>query len=135
MALNAHYPAFLFCRAVATPWRWSLGYSAGQIIDDSLRHEPNMAQASFTTVSIICSPVIPEYKLQIRLYVWPFGAWDQHQHRCLCGDVTHARTEIPDDKTYQGQSYVLPGTNCSKLQAPHLTLLLTLFHRELSRST
>ena len=26
MVLNAHLPNLLFCRAVAAPWRWPLGY-------------------------------------------------------------------------------------------------------------
>lgn len=40
------YPTFLFCRAVQRPALAVEVISAGQIIDDSLRHEPNMAQAS-----------------------------------------------------------------------------------------
>lgn len=103
--------------------RWDI--SAGQIIDDSLRHEPNMAQASFTTVSIICSPVIPAYKLQITiicLAFWGLGStpasvplrWTSHMPAPKFLTIKHIR----------GKAIVLPRTNCSKLQAPHLTLLL-----------
>ena len=84
--------------------RWDI--SAGQIIDDSLRHEPNMAQASFyygfnnlftgyTGVQITDNDYMSGLLgLGINTSIGAFAV-----------DITHARTEIPDDKTYQGQSY------------------------------
>lgn len=84
--------------------RWDI--SAGQVIDDNLRHEPNLAQASFyygfnnfftgyTGVQITDNDYMSGLLgLGINTDIGAFAV-----------DVTHARTDIPDDKTYQGQSY------------------------------
>lgn len=86
--------------------RWDI--SAGRVIDDSLSDEPNMAQASFYYGF---NNLLTGYSgVQVT---------DNHYAAALLGigintdigafalDVTHARTEIPDDKTYQGESYRL----------------------------
>ncbi len=36
-------------------------------------------------------------------------------------DVTHSRAEIPDDKTYQGQSYRVTWNKLSRIPGHHLT--------------
>ena len=84
--------------------RWDL--SVGQVIDDNLAHEPNLAQVSyyygfnnfFTGYSGIQVTDNNYAAGLLGLGInTPVGAF--------AVDVTHSRAEIPSDKTYQGQSY------------------------------
>ncbi|MCZ8552072.1 outer membrane usher protein [Escherichia albertii] len=84
--------------------RWD--FSAGKVIDDGLRSEPNMGQTSFyyglnnfftgyTGIQFTDNDYIAGLLgLGINTGIGAFAV-----------DVTHSRTQIPDDKTYQGQSY------------------------------
>lgn len=86
--------------------RWDI--SAGEVNDDDLRDDPYMGQGTYyyglnnyLTVYTGVQATNNHYLaglLGVGLNT-PFGA--------LGLDVTHSRTEIPDDKTYQGQSYRL----------------------------
>lgn len=86
--------------------RWDI--SAGEVNDDNLRDDPYMGQGTYyyglnnyLTVYTGVQATNNHYLaglLGVGLNT-PFGA--------LGLDVTHSRTEIPDDKTYQGQSYRL----------------------------
>ncbi|EEJ9247872.1 outer membrane usher protein [Salmonella enterica subsp. enterica serovar Muenchen] len=86
--------------------RWDI--SAGEVNDDDLHDNPYMGQGTYyyglnnyLTVYTGVQATNNHYLaglLGVGLNT-PFGA--------LGLDVTHSRTEIPDDKTYQGQSYRL----------------------------
>ncbi|AXC80303.1 outer membrane usher protein [Salmonella enterica] len=86
--------------------RWD--FSAGEVNDDDIHDKPYLAQGTYyyglnnylTAYSGIQGT--NNHYLAGLIGVGlntPFGA--------LALDVTHSRTEIPDDKTYQGQSYRL----------------------------
>lgn len=86
--------------------RWD--FSAGEVNDDDIHDKPYLAQGTYyyglnnylTAYSGI-QGTNNHYLaglIDVGLNT-PFGA--------LALDVTHSRTEIPDDKTYQGQSYRL----------------------------
>lgn len=86
--------------------RWD--FSAGEVSDDDIHDKPYLAQGTYyyglnnylTAYSGIQGT--NNHYLAGLIGVGlntPFGA--------LALDVTHSRTEIPDDKTYQGQSYRL----------------------------
>lgn len=86
--------------------RWD--FSAGEVNDDELHDKPYVAQGS--------------YYYGINNYLTAYTGVQATDNNYLAGllgvglntpfgavalDVTHSRTEIPDDKTYQGQSYRL----------------------------
>ncbi|WP_423061542.1 outer membrane usher protein [Citrobacter portucalensis] len=84
--------------------RWDI--SAGEVNDDTLRDKPYVAQGSYyyglnnyLTLYSGVQATDNDYAaglLGVGLNT-PIGA--------LALDITHSRTEIPDDATYQGQSY------------------------------
>ncbi|MEX3021197.1 outer membrane usher protein [Kluyvera sp. STS39-E] len=86
--------------------RWDI--SAGKVVNNQLRHEPNLIQGSFyyglnnfltgyTGIQMTDDNYLAGL-LGVGLNT-PMGAFAL--------DVTHSKTDIPDDKTYQGQSYRL----------------------------
>ncbi|EMG4783032.1 TPA: outer membrane usher protein [Escherichia coli] len=84
--------------------RWDI--SAGQVIDDDLHHEPNLAQFSyyygfnnFFTGYTGIQVTDNNYAAGL------LGVGINTSVGAFAIDVTHSRTEIPSDKTYQGQSY------------------------------
>lgn len=86
--------------------RWD--FSAGEVNDDDIHDKPYLAQGTYyyglnnylTAYSGIQGTNNHYLAGLIGVGLnMPFGA--------LALDVTHSRTEIPDDKTYQGQSYRL----------------------------
>lgn len=86
--------------------RWD--FSAGEVNDDDIHDKPYLAQGTYyyglnnylTAYSGIQGTNYHYLAGLIGVGLnTPFGA--------LALDVTHSRTEIPDDKTYQGQSYRL----------------------------
>ncbi len=86
--------------------RWD--FSAGEVNDDDIHDKPYLAQGT--------------YYYGLNNYLTAYSGIQGTNNHYLAGligvglntpfsalalDVTHSRTEIPDDKTYQGQSYRL----------------------------
>ncbi|STF43860.1 outer membrane usher protein [Escherichia coli] len=84
--------------------RWDI--SAGQVLKDSIQDEPNLFQASYYYGLNNYLTGYTGIQLTDNNYTagllglgmnTPVGAFSV--------DVTHSNVSIPDDKTYQGQSY------------------------------
>lgn len=98
--------------------RWDV--TAGQVMDDTLRHEPNIAQASFYYgINNYFTGYTGIQATDNNYTAGLLGLGINTSVGAFAVDVTHSRTEIPDDKTYQGQSYritwnkLLEATNTS----------------------
>lgn len=86
--------------------RWD--FSAGQVINDNLRHEPNMTQASFYYgINNLLTGYTGVQATDNDYIAGLLGLGVNTSIGAFAVDVTHSRTDIPDDKTYQGQSYRL----------------------------
>ncbi|EAC1498213.1 outer membrane usher protein [Escherichia coli] len=84
--------------------RWD--FSAGKVIDDSLRSEPNMGQASYYYgLNNLFTGYTGIQFTDNNYLAGLLGVGINTSIGAFAVDVTHSRAEIPDDKTYQGQSY------------------------------
>lgn len=84
--------------------RWD--FSAGKVIDDNLRSEPNMGQASFYYgLNNLFTGYTGVQFTDNNYFAGLLGVGINTSIGAFAIDVTHSRTQIPDDKTYQGQSY------------------------------
>ncbi|WDB46931.1 outer membrane usher protein [Escherichia albertii] len=84
--------------------RWDL--SVGQVIDDNLQHEPNLAQVSYYYGFNNFFTGYSGVQVTDNNYIAGLlGVGVNTSVGAFAVDVTHSRTEIPSDKTYQGQSY------------------------------
>ncbi|EEE2001257.1 outer membrane usher protein [Salmonella enterica subsp. enterica serovar Kotte] len=86
--------------------RWDI--SAGRVIDDNLSDEPNMAQTSFYYgLSNLLTGYTGVQVTDNHYAAGILGIGINTEIGAFAMDITHSRTEIPDDKTYQGESYRL----------------------------
>lgn len=84
--------------------RWDL--SVGEVNNDELHDKPNMAQGSYYYgLNNVLTAYTGVQATDNNYLAGLFGLGLNTSFGALAVDVTHSRAEIPDDKTYQGQSY------------------------------
>ncbi|HCB9936336.1 TPA: outer membrane usher protein [Escherichia coli] len=84
--------------------RWDI--SAGQVLKDSIQDEPNLFQASYYYGLNNYLTGYTGIQLTDNNYTAGLlGLGMNTPVRAFSVDVTHSNVSIPDDKTYQGQSY------------------------------
>lgn len=97
--------------------RWDI--SGGRIINDDLEDEPNLVQGTFYYgINNLLTGYTGIQATDNDYLSGLLGVGVNTGIGAISFDVTHSKVDIPDDKSYSGQSYRIYGTKCLRRRTP-----------------